>query len=188
MTRGSEVAIVGVGYTPIARHSKRSLGSLAVDAALDAIKDAGLTRDKIDGYVGSPTAPNVSAAHHDGLDEVSSTYMVEALGLTEPSWVMDVEGMATGMVVGAAHALMAGACHYVIAVRALYNPADRQYSRVLNDEAGGPAQFTLPYGIGPGGGRFALWLQRYMHEFGATRDALFEIARVARLHAQLNPV
>jgi acetyl-CoA acetyltransferase len=188
MTQHHRVAIVGVGYTPITRYSERSLGSLAVEAALDAIRDAGLTRDDIDGYVGSPAAPNVSAAHFDGLDEISSGFMVNALGLKEPNWVMDVDGMATGMVVAAAHALIARACRYVVAVRALYNPPDRQYSRVTDDVAGGPAQFTLPYGIGPGGGRFALWLQRYMHDYGATHDALFEIARVARLHAQHNPV
>ena len=51
----------------------------------------------------------------------------------------------------------------------------------------GPEQFTIPYGLGAAGGRFALWLQRYMHEYGATREELFEVARIARENAQRNP-
>jgi len=181
-------AIVGIGSTAIARHSSQSLGSLGCEAALNAIADAGLTPADIDGYVGSPSAPNVSALHSDGVDEVSSSYMCTALGLNSTSWVMDVEGMTTGMVVAASHALASGACRYVVAVRALYNPRDRKYSLSTSEYATGPDQFTLPYGIGPGGGRFAQWLQRYMHDTGATREDLFEIAGVARRHAQNNPL
>jgi acetyl-CoA acetyltransferase len=186
--KSTGVAIVGVGSTAIARHADRGLGAIATEAALAAIADAGLRRDDIDGYVGCPSAPNVSALHVDGVDEVSSTYMTAALSLKNPSWVMDVEGMTTGMVVAAAHALACGACNYVIAVRALYNPRDRKYSHASADFAVGADQFTLPYGIGPGGGRFAQWLQRYMHDTGATREDLHEIANIGRKHAQLNPL
>lgn len=188
MNPHGQVAIVGIGSTEVVRHSDRSLGRLAVEAALAAIADAGLTRDDIDGYVGSPAAPNVSAVHADGLDEVSSAFMAGALGLKDATWCVDMEGMATGMVVAAAQALASGTCRYVVAVRALYNPADRHYSLATSEVAGGPAQFTLPYGLGPGGGRFALWLRRYMHDFGATRADLFEIARAARRNARLNPL
>lgn len=43
----NRTAIVGVGYTPVLRYAQRSLGSIAVDAALAAIEDAGLRRDDI---------------------------------------------------------------------------------------------------------------------------------------------
>ncbi len=188
MTARGQVAIVGVGYTRVVRHADRSLGSLAVEAAKDAIADAGLTRDQIDGYVGAPNAPNVSAAHIDGVDEVSAWFMAAALGLQEPRWVMDVGGMATGMVAAAAQALASGTCRYVVAVRAHYNPPDRRYSEASQESAAGPAQFTLPYGIGPAGGRFAQWLQRYMHDYGATRESLYEVVRIAREHAQQHTV
>jgi acetyl-CoA acetyltransferase len=101
---------------------------------------------------------------------------------------MDIEGMPTGMIVAAAHALAAGTCKYVIAVRAHYNPVDRKYSQTNAELAGGPTQFTLPYGYGPAGTRFVLWLKRYMHEYGATRESLYEIVRAARRHARLNPL
>ncbi len=52
----------------------------------------------------------------------------------------------------------------------------------------GPEQFSIPYGLGAAGGRVAIWLQRYMHDYGATRDELYEIARIARDNAQRNPL
>ena len=189
MTAASKrVAVVGLGSTPIARHSDRSLGDIAIEAALSAIADAGLTRDHIDGYVGSPGAPNPGAAHADGLDEVSCRYMAAVLGLSNARWYTDVDGMATGMLAAAAQALIAGTCRYVVGVRALYNPKGRRYSESRAAAAPGPEQFSLPYGLGAAGGRFALWLQRYMHEYGATREELFEVARIARDNAQRNPL
>ena len=180
------VAIVGLGFTEIVRRSNRSLSDFALEAALNAIADAGLSRDAVDGYVGAPSAPNASAVNVDGVDEVSYVYMERALGLNA-RWSMDVEGMAGAMIVAAADAIAAGACNYIVGVRALYNPPDRKYSATSVIEARGADQFTLPYGLGAGGGRFALWLQRYMYETGATREELFEIARVGRENAQRNP-
>jgi len=183
-----QVAIVGVGGSPIARHGDRSITDLAIEAATAAIADAGLTVADIDGYVGSPGAPNPSATHADGLDEISCRFMAAALGLRDPRWYSDVEGMATAMVVAATQALIAGTCRYVVGVRALYNPRDRRYSESRADVAAGPEQFSIPYGLGAAGGRFAIWLQRYMHDHGATRDELYEIARIARDNAQRNPL
>ena len=185
-------AIVGVGYTDMVRYAERSLGSLALDAALAAIQDAGLTRDDIDGYVGTPSAPNAAAIHADGVDEVSSEYMVRALGLPEPRWVMDLQAMPAAAIVAASQALAAGACSYVLVLKAMYHPPGVRYAGFKAPTVPGPAQFTVPYGIGDGigggGNRHAIWLQRYMHDHGATREELFQVIRAARRHASLNPV
>jgi acetyl-CoA acetyltransferase len=183
-----QLAVIGVSQTPVERKTSRSITELAIAAILDAVKDAGLTMRDIDGYVGCPDAPNPTAAHADGFDEISARHMVAALGIREPAWFQDVEGMATGMIVAAAHALAAGTCTYIVGVRALYNPVDRTYSASDVARAAGPQQFKLPYGLGAAGGRFALWLQRYMHDYGATREDLYEIARAARENAQRNPL
>ncbi len=187
MRNPKRAAVVGTGSTEIVRTSDKSLGHFAVEAARNAIRDAGLKTSDIDGYVGSPGAPNASALNLDGLDEVSQLFMIGALGL-EPTWAMDVVGMSTGMLVAGAQALAAGTCKYVLGVRAHYNPKDRKYSVSGANLAGGPDQFTLPFGYGPGGTRFALWVQRYMHDYGATRDELYEISALARRHARLNPL
>ena len=185
-------AIVGVGYTDLVRYAERSLGSVALDAALDAIRDAGLTRDDIDGYVGTPTAPNASAAHADGVDEVSSAYMVSALGLRQPRFVMDLHAMPAAAVVAASQALASNACAYVLVLKAMYHPPDVRYAGLSSAPVPGPAQFTVPYGIGDGmgggGNRHAIWLQRYMHDYGATREELYQVIHAQRKHAALNPV
>ena len=64
-----------VGCTPLARHSKHTIVDLAVEAAIEAIEDAGLARDDIDGYVGTALAASGGTAHVEGLDEVSSRLM-----------------------------------------------------------------------------------------------------------------
>lgn len=181
MTR--DCAIVGVGFTPISRSSDRSILSLAVDAARDAICDAGLTAAQIDGYVGSPAGSLTPAS-------VSSIQVVSALGLTNVQWAMDVQGMAVGMCVAGAQAIMAGACAYVVGVKAMFHSTREQLatqSEAIPRLAIGPEQYTLPYGLGAGGGRFAIMLTRYMHDYGATRDDLYEVARLSRNHALLNP-
>lgn len=184
--RTKQLAVIGVSSTPIQRTMTRSITEIAMDAVFSAVDDAGITLEQIDGYVGCPDAPNPTAAHADGFDEISCRFMVAALGLQNATWYQDVEGMATGMVAAASHALAAGTCKYIIGVRALFNPRDRRYSATDASRIAGPQQFKLPYGLGAAGGRFALWLQRYMHDYGATREDLFEIARVARENAQRN--
>lgn len=179
--------MVGVGYTPVVRHAERSLGSIAMEAALAAIQDAGLTRDHIDGYVGSPAAPNASAVHQDGLDQVSAEFMVSGLGIREPGYIADIRGLPTSGVVAAVQALHAGTCKYALIVRAMYNPTNVRYQEVSSPFAGGREQFSFPYGMGGGGGGPAQWLQRYMHDYGATREELFTVVKTERDNAQLNP-
>jgi 3-oxoacyl-[acyl-carrier-protein] synthase III len=121
----SKVAFIGVGSSAIERRSDRSIVSFAVDAAVAAIADAGLTRDDIDGYVGSPKAPNAAALHVEGADEVPVRLMTERLGLNNLSFAIDLSNaFVTEMAATASYALRCGACKYVLGVRALYNFPD----------------------------------------------------------------
>ena len=62
-----------------------------------------------------------------------------------------------------------------------------RYNQNRKSGATGPDQFHLPYGLGSGGGPHALALQRYLSQYGATREELFEVVNADRRHAQLNP-
>jgi acetyl-CoA acetyltransferase len=181
-------AIVGVGYTPVVRHAQRSLGAIAMDAALDAIQDAGLTRDDIDGYVGTPWGPAVAGIQPDGVGQISAAYLAGALGLKELRFSVDIVGLPSSALEIAVHALYGGLCRYVLLLRAMYNPPDVRQGAGGTHRPAGPAQFTQPYGLAGGGPQFALGLQRYMHEHGATREELFAVVKAARTHACLNPV
>jgi len=187
MTSGLDgmAAIIGVGFSPVARRTDRTLGDLALEAALDAVRDAGIDRATIDGCAGAIPVPGPGATYVDGIAEVSSRYMASALGLADPTWVMDVSGMIGGTVVASIHALASGLCRCVVITRALAAPATASDARPA--KVAGAEQFTLPYGLGAAGGRFALWLQRYMHDHGATREELYRVAAQARASAQANP-
>ena len=184
----NRVAIVGVGHTPMVRKTDKSLGSFAAQAALQAIRDAGLRPSDIDGYAGNPVAMNPSARHWDGVDEVSGRYMVSTLGMSNVRWIVDMSrGLASDSIVEAIHALQSGNCKYVLVVRAMQLPGGGRYARTEAPAAGGPGQFSAPYGLDNGIGRTALWLNRYMHDYGATRKELYAVAQTLREHACLNP-
>jgi acetyl-CoA acetyltransferase len=180
-------AIIGVGFTEITRHPERGIGQFAAEAVRDAIADAGIDKDEIDGYVGYPRSPSYSSHHFDGADEVSMEYMTRALGLAQPRWVVDTSGLALGMIAAARGALVSGMCDFVIGVRALYHESGRRYSHAPSRDEGGIGQFTMPYGLGPGGGRHAQWLNRYNALHGGTREDLYAVVAAAHRHAALNP-
>ena len=66
-----KTAIVGIGYSELMRQSKRPLGLLALDACREAIADAGLSPQQIDGLATYPEAPFLGAGTRDGVDIVT---------------------------------------------------------------------------------------------------------------------
>ena len=126
----------------------------AQDAALAAIEDAGLTRDDIDGYVGAPLATGAGSVHADGGDEVTARTLVESLGmiarclherqlqgLLRPTWQSRRRTL-----------FAAGACRYVLGVRALYNLPEVDYATAAPTLAFGLDQFRTPFGARRGRG------------------------------------
>lgn len=182
-------AFIGVGSSSIERTSDRSILAFALDAAIAAIADAGLTRDDIDGYVGAPTATNAGALHVDGGDEVSMRLVTAALGMTRLSFGVDLsKAFPTDMAVVAAQALQSGTCKHVLGVRALYRLPSINYGAPRQNPAFGEEQFTAPFGYGTTGARFATRLRRYLHAAGATREDLYEVVALARRNARRNPL
>lgn len=188
MTGRSAAAFVGAGYSAIDRASGRGILSYALDAAIDAMTAAGIGRDEIDGYVGIGTSPNPDAVHVDGADEVSAYLMADALGLGPLSWAADVSGFVITMAATAAQAIASGECRCVLGVRAFYHQKGAQAAPDPEPLARGRAQYTLPFGAGPGGTRFATRARRYLELSGARREDLWHVVRAAREHASNNPV
>jgi acetyl-CoA acetyltransferase len=182
-------AIVGIGSSAIERRSKKSITALAVDAALAALADSGLSKDDIDGYVGAPLATNAGALHVDGADEISVRHMTRALGLTNLSYGVDLaKAFPTDMVVAAAHALQSKMCDAVLGVRALYNLTGVNYATKETEHAYGDDQFLTPFGYFAAGARFATRARRYLEASGADRRDLFAVVAHARRNAKNNPL
>jgi len=76
-------AIVGVGYTPQGRIPGRSSLSFHLEAASNAIRDAGLKRGDIDGLICYRHLPSCP-----GEVEVTSQRIAQHLGLT-PSYLSE---------------------------------------------------------------------------------------------------
>lgn len=184
----NQTAIVGVGATRMERRPQRSLAALAIDAALAAVEDAGLTPADIDGVAGTPMGVNLTNMHMDGVDEISSGYLAGALGLRNVRWMVDgTRGLSSEAVIESVHALLAGSCTAVLVMRAMYNPVGIRYAEQALVSAGGPLQFTAPYGANSGIVRAAMELHRYLHRTGATKRDLYQVAKTLRDHALLNP-
>jgi acetyl-CoA acetyltransferase len=182
-------AIIGTGATPLERHSHATAAEVALAASLAALAEAGLRPPDIDGYVGCFEAPNPGAAHLDGIDEVSAEYMCGALGLANARVVIDLPQMALGigLLQSAAAAILAGEARRVLVLRALVHDDRVTYSLTARRTAGGEDQFTLPFGLGKGGGRQALWWRRYLHDHGLAEDAIYPVIANARRNAHNNP-
>src|SRR5207245_9468913 len=106
----------------------------------------------------------------------------------EIRWDAQIEtGMIASPIIEAANALIAGVCDYVLVWRAMHRPGPRPSAggggaaRVSGD-----AQFMAPWGCNTIIQWHALAWQRYMHRYGATRDALAALALNSRRNANLN--
>ena len=77
-----KTAIVGIGFSELVRQSKRPLGLLALDACREAIADAGLSPQQIDGLATYPEAPFLGAGNRDGVDIVSVSWIINSGAVT----------------------------------------------------------------------------------------------------------
>src|SRR5690348_3496885 len=94
-----QVAIVGVGTTPFSRHSGKSDLGLILEASKNAIADAGITRDDIDGIVGTMLPAHIVQG---------------ALGIPEITYFTNCFPTFPQQIVAAMNAVYSGACETVL--------------------------------------------------------------------------
>jgi acetyl-CoA acetyltransferase len=177
-------AIVGIGATDYSRDSGRSDLSLATQAALAAIDDAGLSPKDIDGIV------------RCDMDLVRPNDLVQSLGLDGLSYFGEVGpgGVAPcGMVGQAVAAILSGQATTVLVFRCLNGRSGRRYgqSSATTSRVGGGGtydEFFLPYGLLTPGQIFGLMAQRHMIEYGTSDKDLGAIALACRARANANPL
>ena len=176
-------AISGIGATDFTRNSGRSVLTLATQASLAAIADAGLTPQDIDGIV------------RCDMDAVRSNDLVDALGMTRLDYYGDAGpgGVApTAMVSQAVAAVVSGMATAVLCYRSLNGRSGRRFglSSVTSASVGGGGTYDelfLPYGLLTPGQIFGLIAQRHMHDYGTTEQDLGAIAIACRNRANANP-
>ncbi len=178
----NKVAIVGYAHSPIVRHAERSLGALTVDTARQAISDAGLTTEQVDGFVTSSLFPTAGAhAAEEGVSVVSANWLAAHLGV-DPRYAVNFTGFGQipGSVALGVNALVSGAADYVLLHRALHNPPRGRYHGNPMSKARGSQQWTAPQGYFGPLAMIALPYNEYLQRFGATREAMAAVLVEAR--------
>lgn len=184
-----KVAAVGVGYSSVERHGQTPLNRLALDAAKDAVRDAGLTMDQIDG-VG--TFPNLPASGHPTVEGITEVGIHSFLTVMNPKpgqmkWLMQNSiGNIGATVQFAAQALMMGNCDYAVVYRAMHNPVGT-YQNLPVGSAGGGQQWTAPWGFGGPGQGMAVEYTRYLEQNNQKREKMGTLSVQQRKYANKNP-
>lgn len=172
-------AIVGIGQTAFGKGLEDTELSLACQAIAMAIDDAGLRPSEVDGLVmfSMENGREVEVARNVGLGDI--TYFGE-IGYGG--------GAGCGTVGHAAMAVVTGQCGVAVAWRARKRSAkaSRPWANV-NQRLSGATQWSRPFGLLRPVDEIAMLARRYMHEFGATRDHLANVALAFRRHANRNP-
>jgi acetyl-CoA acetyltransferase len=170
-----KTAIAGVGYSPFTRKSGRSILSLALEAARNAIDDAGLDAAEVDGVA--------SFAWEN--DSVPSQAVATGLALPRTTYLLDMSmgGQAPSfLVMHAAMAVASGLAENVIVFRAMNGRSgERVGSRRT---AGGSSSYRYPVGLTAYPQFIALWARRYLIETGATESDLAAVPIAQRKWAQ----
>jgi acetyl-CoA acetyltransferase/uncharacterized OB-fold protein len=176
----------GVGRSAIGRRLMIDPLSLAVDACLAAIDDAGLGVDDIDGL---STYPGGFSGM--GMSEGGITAVEEALRL-HPTWANgggDLPGPG-GSVIAAMLAVASGLCRHVLCFRTVW---ESTYATLGLGGMGGPRvsgpllEWRAPFGAMSAANWIAMNANQYLHRYGATREMLGWIALNGRANAARNP-
>jgi acetyl-CoA acetyltransferase/uncharacterized OB-fold protein len=180
-----EAVLSGVGRSAIGRRLMTNPLSLAVDACLAAVADAGLELDDIDGL---STYPGAAGA---GMSEGGVTAVEEALRL-HPTWINgggDLPGPG-GSVIAAMLAVAGGLCRHVLCFRTVW---ESTYA-TLGLHAGGGGrvsgpmhEWRAPFGAMSAAHWIGMNANQYLHRYGATREMLGWIALNGRANAARNP-
>ena len=178
-----QVAIVGIGETAFTKASGRTATAIGAEAAERAITDAGLTPDQVDGLTYSGAFAGFGPAEFHA-------YFGTSHELWASPWGGGMAWAGTAPYL-AAKAIAAGEATHVLNIFPVAWATQRA------EMTGGPGEvhaqqsikqnLEVPFGWFPQPIYFATIMQRYMLEFGATREQFGAVAVTLRDHATRTP-
>ena len=183
MMPGRRVAIAGVGYSTIGRHTGLSSDQLVIQSTRAALEDAGLGVADVDGLVSV------------GSDTIANGWM---LGMMPLRWWCTATN-APAFVYAAHQAITAvasGFCETAVALRIIQQQPTG--TKLLSDSAknhpmtahmataAGDRQFLLPMGLGSPVNWAGLLTQRHMAQYGTTEEQFGHHVIAQREHAAQN--
>ena len=187
-----EMCVSGIGQSAIYRKPTEWPFKLALDACEEAIADAGLRPEDIDG---ASCWPSGEVGQSTGFASASIADVAASLGL-KLNW-HSAGDMAAQLspIVNAVGAIAAGMCNHVLCWRAMGERWTPSYGvaaqKMMAGRAAIPAQgfreFLTPYYAPSAAIWFACHASTHMTRYGITREQMAAIPITLRRHAGLNP-
>jgi len=171
-----EIIIAGAAETnELGKLPDQSALQLHLEAAVNAVADAGLRMSDIDGIASVSQPGPVQIAH--------------ALGIT-PTWIDGTAIGGTSFLLHVRHAAAAIRAGYARTVLITHGESGRSRVGASPWPRGGssiPGQFEAPYGTTGPTSTFTIPVLRYMKEYGLTHEQLAYVAVAQRKWAARNP-
>ncbi|MBB6415388.1 lipid-transfer protein [Streptomyces sp. AK010] len=171
-------ALVGIGQTPFAKRLPEDERTLACRAVLAALDDAGIAPGEVDALASYT------------MEETDEVELAKACGFGDLTFFSKVGFGGGGSCATVAHlaaAITAGQASVGVAWRSRKRGSGPRPWTNTAVQLPTPAQWTRPYGLLRPADEIAMLTRRYMHEYGATRDHLFNVALACRNRANQNP-
>jgi len=176
-----DVAIIGIGQTPVGEHWEKSLRHLAHDAIMAAMRDAGIqTADAL--YVGNMLSGELNGQEHLGalIADFVGLRGIEAMKI-EAACGSGAAALRVGLM-----AVASGLCEIVLVcgIEKMSDAIGNLTTSALATAA--DQEYEVSQGISFVGLN-ALLMRRYMHEYGVTKDAFAGFTVNAHRNAVTNP-
>ena len=183
-----EAYITGVGQSQVGQKLSRHPLLLTLDALKEALDEAGLTIDQIDGVA---TYPGRMAGYL-GFSPVGTDEVIEGFGV-KAKWRLGAMELSAqlGAIAAAADAFKAGHARHVMCFRTVYEAAAMarpdEYPTPQRGRVDGASQWTAPFLASSAVNWTAQYAMRHVKRYGLTREQLAQIALNDRRNALLNP-
>ena len=171
-------AVVGIGQTRFAKHLDEPEKTLACRAVLAALDDAGIDPGEVDGLASFT------------MEETDEVELAKSIGAGDITFFSRTGFGGGGYCATVAHLAMAvagGQANVGVAWRARKRGSGVRPWTNTSVQLPTPAQWTRPFGLLRPADEIGMLARRYMHEYGATRDHLFNVALACRNRANQNP-
>lgn len=187
-----QVCITGVGQTKAGRPSSRSALQNTLEACFQAVADAGISVDDVDGLICHPG----KTSEGGGISPVGTVETMMALGI-RPVWTNPSSHEGPGHMAAIFQGIMAiatGLCRHVLCFRTVAQASSRVHNRSSTLLTGnreridpGNNAWFVPYHAHSPVNLWAMYARAYMDKYGATEEQLGWVAVNGRRHAQHNP-
>jgi acetyl-CoA acetyltransferase len=171
-------AVVGIGQTDFAKRLPETEKALACRAVLAALDDAGIAPGEVDALASYT------------MEETDEVEVAKALGLGDLTFFSKVGYGGGGSCATVAHlaaAVATGQATVGVAWRSRKRGSGPRPWKNTAVQLPTPAQWTRPFGLLRPVDEIGMLARRYMHQYGASRDHLFNVALACRNRANQNP-